>query len=389
MAKSSIENALTRRRLLQAAGIGVAGVTAGTLLGERAEASIQKVVKANLVRAEGRYETVALTKSAVNLGVVQSEVNAVDADHPRQGIKANLKHMVELIDKAFHYSFSGPPDILFFHEFPITGWDTWSRKEILKFALEIPGEETEVLGRKAKEYNCYIVFGSYAKDVDWPGHVLSLTTIIGPDGSVVDTHWKARNIKGVFPGFELFTTTIYDVLDEYIERYGLDAVVPVTRTPYGNIATSSVQREPELFKAFAMKGTEIMLRTATGGFTELDIQACAMYNGYYTAICNNAVSPNNKNFFPDNNGGAGASAIYGPRGEAIAQANTKFETLVSSRIPIEQYRKQNQLPIVHKELFMPIFEQYQNAYAPNLFSNYQPTDIYDSKRYLQDKSRWK
>ena len=135
MAKSSIENALTRRRLLQAAGIGVAGVTAGTLLGERAEASIQKVVKANLVRAEGRYETVALTKSAVNLGVVQSEVNAVDADHPRQGIKANLKHMVELIDKAFHYSFSGSPDILFFHEFPITGWDTWSRKEILKFAL--------------------------------------------------------------------------------------------------------------------------------------------------------------------------------------------------------------------------------------------------------------
>ena len=293
--------------------------------------------------------------------------------------------MLRAIDKAFHYG--AGPDILFFHEFPITGWDTWSRKEILKFALEIPGEETELVAAKAKEHGCMIVFGSYARDVDWPNHILSITTMLGPDGEIIDKHWKARNIKGVFPGFELFTTTIYDVLDEYVEMYGEDAVLPVTRTALGNIATSSVQREPELFRAMAMKGAEILLRTATGGFTPMDIQAMSMYNGVYSAICNNAVSPDNPNFYDD--AGSGGSAVYGPRGEVVAEADTKFETLVRARIPIESFRQRHRQPIVHKELYEPVFAKYENPYGPNLFTSYQPKGLQDAKSYLKDKSRWK
>ena len=225
---------------------------------------------------------------------------------------------------------------MFFHEFPVTGWNTWTRKEILKFALEIPGPETEQISAKAREYGCYIVFGSYAIDADWPNHVLSITTIIGPDGAIVDKHWKARNIKGVFSGVELFTTSIYDVLDRYVELYGADAVLPITRTPYGNIATSSVQREPEIFRAFAIKGAEIILRTATGGFTPADVQATSMYNGVYTAICNNAVSPGNPGFFDD--AGSGGTAIYDNRGEPLAEARSAFEQSVSARIPIAAFQ---------------------------------------------------
>ena len=232
-----------------------------------------------------------------------------------------------------------------------------------------------------------IIFGSYARDPDWPNHILSITTVIGTDGQIVDKHWKARNIKGVFPGFELFTTTVYDVLDEYVEMYGEDAVLPVTRTPFGNIATSSVQREPELFRAMAMKGAEIILRTATGGFTSIDMQVTSLYNGVYTAVCNNAVSMDNPNFFDD--AGSGGSAIYGPGTEVVAEANTKFETMVRGRIPIAEYRQRNRQPIVHMELYKPIFERYTNPYGPNLFSTYQPTDLIDAKRYLKDKSNWK
>jgi predicted amidohydrolase len=267
------------------------------------------------VRSDGTYDTVPLRKPTIELGVVQSRVRGVDASNPQVGLKSNLAHMLELIDKSFH--FGGKPDILFFHEFPITGWNTWTRAEILRFAPEIPGEESEAIGAKAKEYGCYIVFGSYAQDRDWPDHVLSITTIVGPDGQVVDKHWKARNIKGVFHGIELFTTTIYDVLDRYTEMYGPDAVIPVTRTDIGNIATSSIQLEPELFRAFAMKGTEIMLRTATGGFSRLDIQACAMYNRFYSAIVNNALSPDNPGFFPATNT-TGGSAVFGPRGDVLS-----------------------------------------------------------------------
>jgi predicted amidohydrolase len=258
---------------------------------------------------------------------------------------------------------------------------------VLKFAIRLPGPESEAIAKKAKEYGCYIVFGSYVQDPSWPNHVLSITTIIGPDGTIVDKHWKSRNIKGVFQGFELFTTTVYDVLEQYIERYGMDAVVPITRTPLGNLVTSSVQREPELFRAFAMKGGELFLRTASGGFSALDIQACAMYNGVYAAVVNNAASPGNNPFFEDS--GGGGSAIYGPDGKPLAEADGKLEQLIAARIPIAEFRARHRQPIVHWEMLKPVYERYESSYAPNLFTDYQPTTLEDAARYLKDKSRWK
>ena len=372
-------SSLSRRRLMQAAiaaGAAASTVTSGSTSSPREGLSFS---------SDGTYEVQPLSHQNLMLGVVQSRVRAVDGANPAPGIKANLKHMLELIDNAFHYG--GGPDLLQFHEFPITGWNKWSRKEILRFAIDIPGPETEAISAKAKEYGCYIVFGSYARDPAWPGHVLSVTTIIGPQGEIVDKHWKARNIKGVFPGFELFTTTVYDVLERYVEMYGLDAVIPVTRTPIGNLATSSIQREPELFRALAMKGAEIILRTATGGFTPLDMQATSLYNGVYTAICNNAVSPDNPGFYDD--AGAGGSAVYGPRGEVVADTDSPFETLVRARIPIGAFRARHRQPFVHMDLYRPVFEAYQNAYPPDLFSQYLPDDLDDAARFLRDKSVWR
>lgn len=375
-----------RRSFLKSTAIaGTAGLLGAALGPHAARAAMGKGSDVISMHADGTYDVVPLAKPAITLGVVQSRVRSVRVDHLRQDTKANLDHMLELIDASFH--FSPGADILFFHEFPITGFNVWTREENLKLAIEIPGPETEQISAKARHHGCYIVFGSYARDDDWPNHVLSITTIIGPDGEIVDKHWKARNIKGVFPGVELFTTTIYDVLDEYTERYGADAILPVTRTPYGNLVTSSVQREPELFRAFAMKGGEIFLRTATGGFSPWDIQATAGYNGVYCAVCNNAYSPDNPKFFAD--AGSGGTAVYDPRGKLIAEVDTKFETMLPARIPIAQYRERNRQPIVHMDLYRDVFDTYRNAYSPNLFDEYLPTDLYDAKAFLKDKSRWK
>ena len=375
-----------RRNFLKSTALaGTAGLISAAMGQPVARAAIGRGPDSISMRSDGTYDVVPLGKPSVRLGIVQTRVRGVRVDNLREDRQANLEHMLEQIDNAFH--FGAGADILFFHEFPITGFDAWTRKEILQVAIEIPGEETEAISEKAKQYGCYIVFGSYARDTDWPNHVLSITTIIGPDGEIVDKHWKARNIKGVFHGIELFTTTIYDVLDEYVEMYGSDAVLPVTRTPVGNIVTSSVQLEPELFRAFAMKGGEIFLRTATGGFTPWDIQATAGYNRVYVAVCNNAVSPENPGFYDD--AGSGGSAIYDPRGEIIAAADTKFETLVAAAIPIAQFREKNRQPIVHMALYRDVFNTYRNAYGPNLFSEYQPTDLRDAKAYLADKSTWK
>jgi predicted amidohydrolase len=370
--------------LLGAAGLGALGAFGGTLPSS-AHAALGKGPDELTQRSDGTYATVELAKPVWSLGVVQSRVRTFDAERWRVEQRANLDHMLELIDKAFYYG--SKPDLLFFHEFPLSGWRKWTRAEVLKFAIEIPGRETEAIAKKAREYGTWIVFGAYARDKDWPGHVLSITTVMNAQGEIVDKHWKARNIKGVFPGFELFTTTIYDVLDRYVEMYGRDAVIPVTRTPLGNLCTSSIQREPELFRAMAFKGAEVILRTASGGFTPMDIAATSLYNGVYTAIVNNSVSPNNGLFFDD--AGAGGSAIYGPDGRAIAEADGKEQQLVSARIPIAELRVRKRQPIVHMDLYRDVFTAYQSRFPPNLWSQYVPDSLQDASRYLADKSRWK
>ncbi len=363
------------------------GASLGLAAGASLRSKTSQAAPAPLtMQSDGGYATVPLSKDAWTLGVVQSRVMAADVGNAAQKRRDNVAHMCDLIDYA--NGFSGKKDMMFFHEFPITGYNyKLNLADTRKIAIELPGEETEALSKKAREHGTWLVFGSYVRDPDWPGCVLSITTIMNDKGEIVDKHWKARNIKGAFGGaIELFTTTIYDVLDRYIEMYGADRVVPIARTPLGNIATSSIQREPELFRAMAMKGAEIILRTASGGFTPADMAATSLYNGVYTAVSNNAASPGNGLYFED--AGGGGSGLYGPDGEAMSLAPTAFETCVSARIPIKDFRARHRQPIVHSELVMPVFEQYKSRYGPNLFSSYQPKDLQDSARYLKDKSRW-
>lgn len=335
------------------------------------------------IRSDGTYPTVELAKDSWTLGVVQSRVHPTACDAEQRD---NLDHMLHLIDNAYHYGFG--PDLLFFHEFPISGWDTWTKEEAMRRAIEIPGPESEEISARARQYGCYIAFGAYVRDSDWPGHLLSIATLIGPDGEIIAKHWKARNVKGVFPGFELFTTTVYDVLDEYVERYGRDAVLPVARTPLGNIALSSTQLEPELFRGLAIKGAEVILRTASGSFTEVDVRSTALYNRVYCAIANNSVLLTKGPYFEDTPG-TGGSAIYGPDGNAVAGPADKFETLLTASIPIRAFRAQRHQPDIHWDLIRPLFDGYVSRYAPDLFSSYQPDSLADAARYLADKSRWK
>jgi len=329
----------------------------------------------------GRYPVAPLAQDAWTLGVAQSRIHPA-AD--RADLEDNLQHMLHLIDNAFHY---GPgPDLLLFHEFPISGWDTWTREEALERCITLDGPELAAIAAKARRFGSYIAFGAYVKDPDWPGHVLSLTNLVGPDGDLVASHWKARNVRGLFPGFELFTTAIYDVLDEYVERYGADAVLPVAKTPLGNITLSSTQLEPELMRALAIKGAEVILRTASGSFTETDIAATALYNRVYVAVANNALLLRKGPYFEDT--GAGGSAIYGPDGKVIVRAEGKHEALIQAQIPIAAFRARHLQPDIHWDLYREVFDGYVSRFPPNLFAAEQPPTLADTAAYVAGRSRW-
>jgi predicted amidohydrolase len=340
-----------------------------------------------MVREDGTYAVEELRRDMILASVVQTRVNGVNGDNPEPDIRRNLDYMLECIDIA---QSNGPPnDLLLFHEFPICGFSNWTREQHYRLALEVPGPETEEITKRCKQYNCYVVFGTYAKDPDWPDHILHLMVMVGPEG-VVAKHWKQRNVRGMFPGSEQYTSVIYDVYDQFVEMYGQDAVIPIARTDIGNIAMSAVQFEPELFRCFALKGAEIICRVATGGFEFDDMRLTSYHNSVYTMICNNSVNTGARNpgYFDDEAyGGSGRSAIFGPRGIEMEKCGP-FETKRMVMIPIAQFRAKHRIPDLHLKLYQPVLDQYQERYDPNGYSEYLPKDKRDAFKHFSERSRW-
>jgi predicted amidohydrolase len=342
-----------------------------------------------MVREDGTYPTVPLRKDAIIATVVQTRVSGVDGSNPGPDIRKNLDYFLECIDIA--QGTGMPSDLLLFHEFPITGFSEWTRDQQYELAIEVPGPEIEAVGKKAKQYNCYIVFGTYAKDLEnWPGHILHLMVMMGPDGNVVARHWKQRNVRGLFPGSEQCTSVIYDVYDRFVEMYGIDAVIPVARTDIGNIAMSAVQFEPELFRCMAFKGAEIICRVATGGFEFDDMRLTSYHNSLYTMITNNSISTQGRHpgFFEDDSyGGAGRSAIFGPRGVELVKASV-FECKKFAMIPMAEFRAKHRIPDVHMDIYRPVIDQYRTRYDHSLYLEYLPKDKRDAFRVFKENSRW-
>lgn len=343
----------------------------------------------SLVREDGTYPTVELRRDQIIASVVQTRVGGVDGANPGPDIQRNLDYFLECIDIA---QGSGiPSDLLLFHEFPITGFSEWTREQHYDLALEIPGPEIEAVGAKAKQYKCYIVFGAYVKDPEnWPGHILHQMIMMGPDGNVMAQHWKQRNVRGLFPGSEQYTSSIYDVYDRFVDMYGLDAVIPVVQTDIGNIAMSAVQFEPELFRCMAMKGAEIICRVATGGFEYDDMRLTSYHNSLYTMIANNSVSTHGRHpgfFEAEGYGEPGQSAIFGPRGVELVKAGP-FECKKFAIIPMAEFRAKHRIPDVHIDLYRPVYDAYRTRYDHSGYLENMPQDKRDAFMQFNKHSRW-
>jgi predicted amidohydrolase len=337
-----------------------------------------------LVHPDGTYDVVPLEKDVVILKVVQnSPVNLQKAPSIKEGLATNLERMAYWIQKAC--STGKKPDFILFNEFPLTGYSAGTRAEKLKFTIQVPGPETKRLGELAKACDTYIVFGSYANDPDWPGHILSLNPVIGRDGTLKHRYWKSRNVLNftdVIP-----TTTVENVRDKFRAKYGIEDEFPVLRTEFGNIAVSTVQVDPFVFAAYAMRGVEIMLRTATL-FSKFDVQANAQFNNMYSAMSNITFPP--ESGVPANLGGG--SLIVGPRGAVLAEDPSNNDSVIEAEIPIAKFRKGRTIPRYPLEVVKPVFDQYVQEVPLNhldLPADKLPQSNEDMKALLDRNSRWK
>tara|TARA_B110000438_G_scaffold292441_2_gene330778 strand:+ start:3044 stop:4183 length:1140 start_codon:yes stop_codon:yes gene_type:complete len=370
------------KRSLMKRTLGLAGVAC--LAAGSFAASAQSVPE--LVRPDGSYPTVPLEKDVVVVKVVQNEPQLLqNAPSIKEGLEENIRRMGYWVNKAC--TEGKKPDFILFNEFPLTGYSQGTREEKLKFTITVPGPETEAIGKMAKDCDTYIIFGSYATDPDWPGHILSLNPVIGRDGEIKHTYWKTRNAsRYTNDGGEIPTTTIENVRDKFRAKYGIENEFPVLQTEFGNIAVSTVQIDPFVFAAFAMRGVEIMLRTATG-FSEVDVQAIAYYNNVYSAM-SNITFPSDSNFPP---GFGGNSLIVAPGGKILAQEVGDQEAIIEADINIAELRKDRRVPRYPLDVVKPVFDQFQQEMPLNHLDvprDQLPQTRQDMKKLMDQKSKW-
>jgi predicted amidohydrolase len=350
-----------------AAGLTACGSSVNT------DAAPPQAAVPQLVRPDGTYPTVPLEKDVIVIKVVQNApINLQKAPTIEEGLATNVERMAHWINEAC--TKGKKPDFILFNEFPLTGYSAGTREEKLKFTIRIPGPETRRIGELAKACDTYIVFGSYATDPEWPGHILSLNPVIGRDGEIKKVYWKSRNATRLNDE-EIPTTTVENVRDRFRAKYGIEEEFPVLQTEFGNIAVSTVQLDPFVFAAYAMRGTEIMLRTATL-FSKVDVQGAAYYNNMYSAMSNITFPP--ESGVPAHFGGG--SLIVDPRGKVLAEDPSNNESVIEAEIPIAEF-----------EVVKPVFDQYVTELPLNhldLPPDQLPQTNKDMKKLVDDVSRW-
>lgn len=103
--------------------------------------------------------------------------------------RRNLQRMCDYTDACFDVgAHSGGVKLVCFYEFAFGGsYDLrTTNAEIKKYlATTIPGPETEVLAKKAKEHQTYIAACNLENDPEWPETFFNTAFIINPEGKIV------------------------------------------------------------------------------------------------------------------------------------------------------------------------------------------------------------
>jgi len=300
--------------------------------------------------------------------------------------RSHIKRNLEIIEETFHAALSMaginmPVKIVCLAEGALTGFTdeifdiphTVAAKELF---IDIPGEETEHLGRLAKQYETYVIVQCKAR---WPevmdNRFFNTLFVIDPQGEVV--HKAAKNHiwcreRSCVP---------HDVYDRWVELFGdgIDAFYPVLKTDdIGNIGTicCSDGEYPEAVRALTFNGAEVVYRpseaipmTATsypGGSGGWMVQnrGHAEFNNVYMLCPNIGTVYLTTNSPHGVNISGGNSHIVDYQGNIMSHSPMADNTYVAGIINIEALRQfrmmnlnSNWLKDLRTELFAKMYEQ--------------------------------
>jgi len=261
----------TRRRFLA----GLAGLGALPVTGSWSEASDAP-----------RFAALAL----------QTVCDAVNQDRDPENARQRMLASIRRIDgqiasaRGFLRSYAGADlKLVVLPEYFLTGFPLRESREEwkAKAAVDIDGPEYEALAAIAQRHELFLAGNLYENDPAFPALYFQANTVIGPNG---DTLLRYRRM------ISLYTPTPFDVWDEYLDRYGIDAIFPVAVTEVGTLGTIASEEilYPEIARMLAMKGAELLLHptseAAAPGLTVKDVmkRARAIENMAYVISANTA-----------------------------------------------------------------------------------------------------
>ncbi|MEK7362559.1 MAG: nitrilase-related carbon-nitrogen hydrolase, partial [candidate division NC10 bacterium] len=215
----------------------------------------------------------------------------------RKDIGINLEHLSHLVKAAsWLSSLDLPVRLIAFPEGALQGFnDEVLDLDHVKFAregaIDIPGEETDFLGKIAKEYDAFIMAQAKARHPDLKDRFFNVGFIINPRGKVILKHYK---VSPLFPVEH--SVCPHDVYDWWVKKYGrtLKAFWPVVDTEIGRLGIMMANEGsyPENARALAMNGAEVVYRAsyphpATGNeIFEIQSRARALDNNLYIVAPN-------------------------------------------------------------------------------------------------------
>src|SRR5215472_14108796 len=121
----------------------------------------------------------------------------------RADIRINLDHLMHLIKAAtWLSSLDLPVRLIAIPEGALQGFnDEVLDLDHVQFAregaIDIPGDETDLLGALAREYDTYIIAQAKARHPDWNDRFFNVGFIIDPMAKVILQHYKISPLSPV------------------------------------------------------------------------------------------------------------------------------------------------------------------------------------------------
>ncbi len=261
---------------------------------------------------------------------MKTKVACLQMDTKLGDKEANLSKMVSMIDQVAEQNVK----LAVFPELALTGFNC--SENFFKLSEQIPGPTVEVLSRKTREHEMYIVVGLPEKS-DLSGILYNTTALIGPEGKVLGKYRKTH----------LALYLHGDIVSEEPEIFRRGNQLPVFKTELGNVGMLICQDSdfPETWRTLTLKGAEIITFSSASptSFKYMwynELTTMAFQNGFYI-IATNKVGKEifdfqGKKIKEESFGG---SIIVDPLGQIVQKAKEFEEDIIVSEIDMDEVAK--------------------------------------------------